>query len=319
MKRLGFAASALLVTALAGVAAVQLLRTRLETSESLRGSLVAAVESQLGVRLDPGPLAVDFWPAGVTLSSPGVGLPGGGRIELPATRLDLDRGGLLDGRAQLRSLRFVEPGAGSPARPARLERGGVALVGVLRGGLQPDPDGAGWRVDSTLALETGGSVALRGVASAAGFRGSLEVDAVDGAPFEALLVSDRGEPARLRGRYSGRLELPAESPDAPALATLRLHSDAAEIRLPRLRLEGPVTLVAELPFETGEPRGFAIDASRAQVEYAGARARARGDGASVEGRIARDDEGRWQLSEVALKIQGFRGELHPGGLRGGSE
>lgn len=305
MRRALWAAVAVVALVAVALGGLVLLRGRLERSEGLRQSLEAAAASQLGVRLDAGPVRVGPWTARLRLARPELSWPDGRRLALSDVQLDVDARALLDGVARVRSV--------AAEGPARLELPRLALAGSLQLQLQPDPGSGAWRLEGRAVLDSGGVLEASGtLASAGAFEGELRLEGVDGAPFASLLARDPAAPASVRGRFDGRLE----PGPAPAAATLRLRSEDAEIRIPPVRVAGPVALVARLPARgTGAGAAarqrFAIDATRARVEYAGAMARGTGDGASVEGWLARDADGGVRAEDVALRVQGFRGGRGP--------
>lgn len=298
MRRGLLAGLAVAVAGIAVLGGLELLRGRLARSERLRQSLEAATASQLGIRLEAGSLRVGLWPARLLLAQPDLAWRDGTRLSLSGVRVDVERAALLGGVARVRSVALDGP--------ARLRSPRLALAGSLRLELRPDPGSGAWTLDGRARLDGGGIVEVSGrVARGGGFEGGLRLDDVDGEPFASLLARGPEAPAFLRGRFDGRLE----PGPGPALATLRLASPDAEIRVPPVRLTGPVALVARIPSSGAGPAGerFAIDATRARVEYAGAMARGSGDGASVEGVLVRDADGRLRVEDVALRLQRFRG------------
>ena len=299
-----------LVLAIAVLAlAVELLRARLAGSEALRESLVGAAAAQLDVRLEPGPIDVQLRPPALLLASPVLELADGARVDLPATTVELAPGSLLAGVARVTGV--------SMAGAARLRRERLELAGVVDGRLLPAADAPGWSLEADVVLERGGRLALRGgVGASGGFVGEVALDEVEAAPFAVLLASDETGPPALRGSFDGRLLFAGA--DLPA--TLRIASAHADLALPPVSVSGPVALVAELPAATAPAgpagrRGFAIDASQARVEYLGEAAggftKASGRGASVEGSIVRESDGRLRLEDVSLRIQDFQAERRP--------
>lgn len=286
------------------MAALEVARGRLEESDALRESLAGAAAAQLGAELDPGPLEVGFWPARLHLESAVLVLSGGVRLELPPTRVEIDPMPLLRGVASVRGLE-VHGGA-------RLRHRDGELAGTVAARVSPAAAASapGWVVDGEVALDSGGRLVARGSLGPGGrFAGTVEVEDVESAPFASFL-SAGGSPdggTKLAGRYGGRLETPDVGP-----ATLRLTSADAVLDVPPLHVDGPVTLVAELPIAlASDPRAgrFAIDASQADVEYAGGVAKASGHGASLTGGIAREPDGRLRLEDVRLKVTRFEGQV----------
>jgi hypothetical protein len=296
---------------------LEVFRSRLEQSDALRQSLVAAVEAQLGVGFEPGPIEVRFRPTGLRLAAPVLQLAGGVRLALPETDVSLASGELLEGRARLEAV--------SMSGPAGLQLESLELRGALTAQLRADPAASGWLLEADARLDSGGLLSTRGrVESNSRFQGEISIDELNVAPFAALLASDQQETPRLDGAFSGKLELGEEGKPA----TLRLASPQAELQLPPIVLQGPVAFVAELPGPgDASSRRFAVDASRALVDYSGSGlgggfTRASGQGASVEGNVVRKVDGRLGIEAVALKIQNFQAERRrehgrePGGEHG---
>lgn len=290
-----------LALSLSGVAGVEVLRARLEQSGALRASLEGVARVQLGIVLRPGSIRVGFLPAGIRLRDASLELPGNARLVLGDVHIALDLGALLEGEARLQGL--------SISGPARLVVRQLALDGDLDVDLRPGKGPHAWSLRADARLATGGTFAvLGGLADGGWFEGTVDLDGVAVEPFAVFLTSDRGEHPRLRGRYDGTFELP---PVGGTLATLRLTSEAAEIRVGQAALVGPVALVAQLPVSlSSSDHGarFEIDATRARVEYAGGLVRGSGEGASLGGRIVRDLDGHLRLEEVGLKVTRFEGE-----------
>ncbi len=292
------------------VLGIELLRARLADSDALRESLIGAAASQLDARLEPGPVEVQFWPAALRLASPVLELADSSRVILPETTVALASGSLFRGPARV-------TGA-SMSGPVTLQRGRLELSGLLDARLAPGESATGWTLDADVVLESGGRLELRGQLDPGGrFVGEVRLDAVNAAPFATLLSSDAAEHPALRGAFDGRLAFAGS--DLPA--TLRIESPDADLALPPLSLSGPVALVAELPAVAAAGadgrRGFAVDASRARVDYVvgalgdGGFTKASGTGASVVGKIVREPDGRLRLEDVALRIRDFQAERRP--------
>jgi hypothetical protein len=299
--RIAWIAIGLALAGVGSVVAVEALRARLEGSPRLHAALSGAAEAQLGAILHPGPIEVRLVPPGLLLSGPTLSLPGalpgGVLFELPETRVDSSLADLLARRARFEGL--------SMSGRSRVVFRSLELTGDLRAELRSGSGPGVIALDAEATLDTGGRIVVDGRLASGRLDGDIRFEDLDGAPFAHLLRSGEGD-LEISGVFSGRLVLPT----AGSPATVRLESSDAELRLPRFAITGPIALVAELPDETGT-RGFAVDASRARVEYAGAVTRAEGRGASVVGRIARARDGSLRLEDVALKIQQFRGELRP--------
>jgi hypothetical protein len=298
----------LLVVALGvlGVAGVEVVRSRLEQGGALRTSLEAAVRGQLGVGLRPGSIEVSFVPAQIRLRDAALDLPGNVKLVLGDVRCALALGALLEGDARIQWL--------SISGPASLVHRQLRLDGELEVELRPGAAPHSWSLRAHAKLAEGGNVeASGGLLEGGAFEGTIDLEGVEVEPFAVYLASDRGRQPQLRGRYAGTFELP---PAGGTLSTLRLASEAAEIHVAGASLVGPVALVAEIPVSlvSGDPDArFAIDATRARVEYAGVLVRGSARGASLGGRIVRDIDGRLRLEEVGLKVMRFEGEVRPEG------
>ena len=312
MGGIGVACALLLLS----FAALELLRSRLESSQELRESLTGAVEAQLGAELVPGALSLHFLPASLVLDEAVLLFASGAQLELPVTRVLLDRGALLRAQARLEAIEL--------SGPARLRMDPLELAGSLRAKLVSGTEeeseaeaGEGWHLDARLRLESGGTLSAAGpIDPVRGLIGDIRIEALEASPFAVLLGSDGEAAPELQGNFDGTLTLASES----GPATLRLASAAALLNLSPLSLQGPVALVAELPAAGAGPseHRFAVDASGARVEYVdgfakGGFAKASGRDASVEGQISRRPDGRLRVEGVRLKIQNFeaRGRIQP--------
>ena len=289
----------LALVVVAALGAAQVVRARLETSPQLRKGVARVASAQLGVELEVGALGVDLWPVGLRLVDAEVALPGGAQLELAATALQVEPGLLLlQGVPRVRAV--------SIDGPARLVAGALTLPGEIALELRPGESGE-WSGEGRATLETGGTLIGSGRLDASGaLRGELRLEGVEAAPFAVLIQDEDEAPAELAGLFDGELEPPRDGRPA----SLQLTSPAARIDVDPVRLDGPVALFVQLPRPASEPPArFAIDASKARVEYAGGPARATGDGASVQGRIVRRPEGGLRVEEIALKVNRFRGEM----------
>jgi hypothetical protein len=282
--------------------AVEVVRARLEGSDTLRASLEGAVSSQLGVAVEAGDLEVSFWPAQVRLAEPALILPARGRLTLGEASITVELASLLKGNARLLALQI--------AGPARISTRRLELAGELRVVLEPAEPPLAWSLQAQGADASGGSFSVRGgLSSGGGFEGTVELTEIESEPFASFLTSAAGERPKLAGRYSGTLEL---SREGGGVATLTLASPEAFLDVPPVRLEGPIVLVAELPLaEASDEVGgrLRIDATRARVDYAGGPATGSGRGGSLGGRILREPGGGFRLEEVGLTIRRFQGEF----------
>jgi hypothetical protein len=298
MRRAGLVLVALL---LVSAAALEALRARLESSDSLREGFEAAVLSQLGMQLVAGAFEVSFWPPRLRLAEPVLVIPAWGHLALGPVESEVDLASWLKGNLRLLALR---------ARgPARIRLGGLALDAELSLELEQAERPLAWSLQAEGALTHGGSFSLGGGwSSLGGFEGVLELTEIESAPFAPFLKGDGGEPAALSGRYSGSLELARDS----GWARLRLASPEAHLDISGLRLQGPIALVAQLPAaERSTQAGgrFQIDATRARIDYVGGPAQGAARGGSLAGRILRSPQGGFRLEEVGLTLRRFRGQL----------
>lgn len=218
---------------------------------------------------------------------------GGRSFRFAVRRLDLEDSEVV----------ITDPTVDPPARVALRELRGRARLREGRT-LSFELDG---RVD-------GGTLRAVGEVAAAGTLAATITFAAIPAPLFAPYLRDD---ARLGGTLAGTIALrgPARAPDA---ADIDLHLGDADFEIGDARVNGPVSLHAELRGALARPSGrFSLDAADAELRYGGVFRKPPGAAASAEGHLRTDPDGRVHTEEVRIRIRnlGGQGRLEWGGDR----
>jgi hypothetical protein len=168
---------------------------------------------------------------------------------------------------------------------------------------------APFRFEATLRLESGGAIALQGTATAGG-----EVDAeatlerVEAKPFTAYLGHGRS----IAGLLGGSIHASGPA-TAPAKVDAKLRLEDAVVALDAVRLSGKLGLSASLASSQGLLGGpFEIDATEADLAYAGAFHKPPGTAATTSGTLQERAGGGFDVEELRVKIKNFEahGSVH---------
>lgn len=165
------------------------------------------------------------------------------------------------------------------------------------------------RFEAALRIESGGNVSVQGTATLAGeIDAEATLEKVDAKPFAAYLGSGRS----VAGLLGGSVHV---SGPATALAKVdaKLRMEEAALVLDAVRLQGRLGLSASLVSTAGALGGpFEIDATEADLAYAGAFRKPPGTAATTSGTLRARPDGRFDVEELRVKIKNF--EAH-GSLR----
>ena len=149
------------------------------------------------------------------------------------------------------------------------------------------------------------------VDTAGALAATISLDALPAALFAPYL----GDDASLAGALTGTIALrgPAQAPDA---ADVDLRIGNAAFQIGDARVNGPVSVRAELRGELARPTGsFSLDAADAELIYGGVFRKPPGSAASAEGQLRTAPDGRIHTEEVRIRIRnlGGQGRLEWGG------
>jgi hypothetical protein len=281
---------------------------RLAASDTLRSGLVADAFGQLGLRLELGGVAVGLVPPHVDLSDLIVHLGDEREVRVSHATVEVAWWPLLsEARADFSAFGVDGPvivhSAGADATAAakgRLER-------ADRRGAGREADKA-WKLELDGALETGGNFELDGLRTVAETRVVLKIEGVDPIPLLALLPRLAARADEIEGRFDGEFEF-VSTPGGAASLDASLRSDAAKLVAQDVRVDGPVDVAAKLDWSRSLPEGpFEIDASNADVSYAGGLQTASGAGAKLKG-VLREQDGSLRAEEIRLSVSSFSGKL----------
>ncbi len=159
--------------------------------------------------------------------------------------------------------------------------------------------------EASLRLGGGGDVVVEGTATLAGaIDAEATLSAVEAEPFRAYLGNGRSLAGRLGGtvRASG----PARAPDK---VDARLVFENAAVEIDSVKLNGRLALSADLVAgEEGLGGPFEIDATDAELGYAGAFHKPPGTAATTSGTLEARPGGGFDVKELRVKIKNFEAQ-----------
>jgi len=158
------------------------------------------------------------------------------------------------------------------------------------------------RFEATLRLESGGSVALQGTATPGGaIDAEATLERVEAKPFSAYLGNGRS----IAGLLGGSIHASGPA-TAPAIVNAKLRLEDAVVALDAVRLSGKLGLSASLASTQGLLGGpFEIDATEADLAYAGAFHKPPGTAATTSGTLKARAGGGFDVEELRVKIKNF--------------
>jgi len=165
--------------------------------------------------------------------------------------------------------------------------------------------------DATLKLASGGYVSVTGTATTAGAIDAVAtLSKVEARPFAVYLGKGRS----VAGHLDGTLHATGPAA-APSQLDAKLVFDDAAVEIDAVRLHGKLALSVTLAKGSGALGGpFEIDATQAELAYAGAFRKPPGTAATTTGTLRARPDGGFAVDELRVKIKNFEahGSLETG-------
>lgn len=212
---------------------------------------------------------------------------------------DADSGSAIDiavARVDLRDCTvFVEDRAVSP--PVTWEARNLRVS--IRGKSLDDPID----FDLSFDLASGGNINATGNAI---LGGNLDIEADIRGLVMAPLLSYIDAGPDLAGTLTGKVGVRGPA-DRPTEFQVDVTIADGRLALDDLKLAGPVSVEADISGGSDSPQGtFAIDATRAHVNYGKSFVKPPGDTATVTGKVTSSSDGRLAFEDVRTQIRNFR-------------